>query len=256
MLFMKKIILFLAAIFSTTTFLIAQDNIHSHKEKVPGSDKKNIIKLNLLALSLKNITVEYERKISKKTTLALSGRFMPKSGLPFLSTFQSAINDPITKVQVPNFRTGNFAIMPEIRFYLGHKGAYRGFYIAPFVSYAQYSGNLPYVYADSGSLKTIYLSGDLHAVTGGLMFGSQWKIKKSLYLDWWILGPHYGSSKGSIIGKKSLSPSEQSSLKSELDAVDIPILKTTNSVDANGATVFFKGPWGGIRAGLCLGFRF
>lgn len=253
---MKKIILFLAAIFSTTTFIIAQENNHPTGEKVPVSDKKNIIKLNVLALGLKNITVEYERKISKKTTLALSGRVMPESGLPFLGTFQSAINDPITKLQAANFRTGNFAIMPQVRFYLGHKGAYRGFYIAPFVSYAQYSGNLPYIYADNGSQKTIYLSGDLHAISGGLMFGSQWKIKKSLYLDWWIFGPHYGSSKGSIVGKKTLSPSEQSSLKSELDAVDISFLTTTNSVDANGATVFFKGPWGGVRAGLCLGFRF
>ena len=77
-----------------------------------------------------------------------------------------------------------------------------------------------------------------------------------MYLDWWILGPHYGSSKGSVIGKKPLSPSEQTSLKAELDGIDIPILKTTNSVDANGATVFFKGPWAGLRAGVCLGFRF
>ncbi len=88
------------------------------------------------------------------------------------------------------------------------------------------------------------------------MLGSQWKLKKYLYLDWWILGPHYGASKGSIVGKQSLSPSEQSSLKTELDQIDIPILKTTNTVDANGATVFFKGPWGGVRGGLCLGFRF
>ena len=146
--------------------------------------------------------------------------------------------------------------MPQIRFYLGHKGAYHGFYIAPFFSYAHYTADLPYNYTDSGVNKTIPLAGSVNTITGGLMFGAQWKLGKSIYLDWWIFGPHYGSSNGSISGKQSLSSTEQSALKSDLDGLNIPIVKTTNSVDANGATINFSGPWAGIRSGLCIGFRF
>jgi hypothetical protein len=88
------------------------------------------------------------------------------------------------------------------------------------------------------------------------MFGAQWKIGKSVYLDWWIFGPDYGSSKGSISGTQSLSPSGQSSLKSNMENLNVPLVKTTNVVDANGATLDFTGPWAGIRSGLCIGFRF
>lgn len=245
---MKKLILFFSISLLAAQMLHAQDD--------SPAAKKNLVKINLFALALKNITVQYERQISKKTTLALDVRMMPKGSLPFKSSFQNAISDQTTKDQLNNFKTGNFALMPQVRFYLGRKGAYHGFYIAPFLSYAHYTADLPYNYTDSGVNKIIPLSGNVNTITGGLMFGAQWKLGKSIYLDWWIFGPHYGSSSGSISGKKSLSSSEQTALKSALDGLNIPLVKTTNSVDANGATVNFSGPWAGIRSGLCIGFRF
>jgi len=253
---MKKIILFLAAVLLTTTFLQAQDESATNKKDEQTVSQKNLVKLNLFALGLKNITVQYERVISRKSTIGLTFRVMPKSGLPFKSAFTNAIKDSITTSQIDNFKIGNFAIMPEIRFYLGHKGAYHGFYIAPFVSYAHYTAELPYSYNDNGTNKTIPLSGSVNSISGGLMFGAQWKIGKAVYLDWWMFGPHYGSSNGSISGKQSLSPSEQTNLKSSLDGLSIPIVKTTNTVDANGATLSFTGPWAGIRSGFCIGIGF
>ena len=249
---MKKIILFLVVIIAAAPLLHAQDN----DKMEPQVNQKNLVKLNLLAFTFKSITVQYEREITRKTTVGLTLRAMPNSSLPFRSSIKKLINDPNTESQVDNFKTSNFAFMPEIRFYLGRKGAYHGFYIAPFFSYAHYTGNLPYTYTDSGVNKTIPLSGGNNTITGGLMFGAQWQLGKSFYLDWWMLGPHYGSSNGSISGKKSLSSSEQYALKSALDGISIPLLTTTNSVDANGATVYFKGPWAGVRSGLCIGFRF
>lgn len=253
---MKKIILFAAAVILTAPLLQAQDNSTANTKNEQPDNQKNLVKLNLFALGLKNITVQYERVISKKSTIALSMRVMPKSGLPFKSSIRNAISDPNTKTQVDNFKTGNFAVMPEIRFYLGHKGAYHGFYIAPFASYAHYTAELPYTYNDNGTNKIIPLSGSINTITGGLMFGAQWKLGKAIYLDWWLFGPHYGSSNGSIIGKQSLSPSEQSALKTELNNFSIPLVTTTNTVDANGATLNFKGPWAGVRSGLCIGFGF
>jgi len=250
---MKKIVLSLIAIIATAPLLHAQDG--NKMMSVPNH--KNEIKLNVLALALKNITVQYEREISKKITLGLTARVMPQSGLVFESSYKDVlINDPNTAKQLNDFKTGNFAFMPEVRFYPGHKGAYHGFYIAPFLSYAHYTGDLPYKYDDNGTEKTIPLLGSMNALTGGLMFGAQWNLAKAVYLDWWVLGPNYGSSNGSISGKKSLSSSEQDILKYELDNLDIPLTKTTNTVDANGATVTFSGPWAGVRSGLCIGFRF
>ncbi|RTL58260.1 MAG: DUF3575 domain-containing protein [Sphingobacteriales bacterium] len=250
---LKKIICQLLILFAAVNLYAQADTA---KIEAAFTGQKNLIKVNVFALFLKNITVEYERMVGKKTTLALDVRLMPKSGLPFKASFRSAINNQNTKNQVDNFETGNFAIMPQARFYFSHKGAYHGFYIAPFACYAHYTGDLPYIYNDNGVDKTIPLSGSINTITGGLLFGAQWKIGKTVYLDWWIIGPHYGSSNGSISGRQSLSPSEQSSLKADLDKLNLPLTKTTSTVDANGATLNFSGPWAGIRSGLCIGVRF
>lgn len=88
------------------------------------------------------------------------------------------------------------------------------------------------------------------------MIGAQFKLGKSVYLDWWILGPNYGSSSGKISGQRSLSASEQQSLRDEIDGLDIPLTEFTYTVNGNGATINFDGPWAGLRAGLCFGIRF
>ena len=67
------------------------------------------------------------------------------------------------------------------------------------------------------------------------MLGAQWQLSKALYLDWWILGPNYGNSNGDIAGTKTLSPTEQQSLRDELSMLDIPLTKYTYTVDGNGA---------------------
>lgn len=253
---MKKTVLLFLPILLSTTILHAQTISDNDDSNSTLHEQKNVIKLNLFALALKSVTVEYERRISRKTTVALDLRVMPKSTLPFKSSFESSISDSTTKSQLDNFKTGNFAIMPQIRFYLSRRGAYHGFYIAPFFSYAHYTADVPYNYTDNGVDKTIPLAGTVNTVTGGIMFGAQWALGKTVYLDWWIFGPHYGGSSGSLVGRQSLSSSEQQALQSDFNSLDIPIANTTSTVDANGATLNFSGPWAGLRSGLCIGFRF
>jgi hypothetical protein len=100
------------------------------------------------------------------------------------------------------------------------------------------------------------LSGKLNTLTGGLLIGAQWKLGGRLYLDWWMLGPQYGSADGKLDGKRSLSTDEQRELRLELQDLEIPFAETTTTVDANGARLDIKGPWAGVRAGLNLGIRF
>ncbi|MFZ4769214.1 MAG: DUF3575 domain-containing protein [Ferruginibacter sp.] len=251
---MKKVLFLLFVVFTNSS-------IHAQTEKdsnqnTEGSAKKNIVKLNFPALAFKNFTVQYERAIAKKITLAGTFRLMPKGSIPFKSAFIKAANDPDVERQINNLKVGNMAFMPELRFYLGKRGAFHGFYLAPFANIAKYDADLIFEYDDNVTTKTIPLSGSVNSLTGGLMMGAQWKLSKSLYLDWWILGANYGNSKGDITGKKTLNTSEQQSLRDELASLDIPLTNFTYIVDGNGATLNFKGPWGGIRAGICLGINF
>lgn len=251
---MKKILLLVFATMFATSIWAQQESDKEDKEI--SIMKKNIIKINLPALAFKNITVQYERALSRKTTVAGTFRFMPKGSIPFKSNIIKLADDPELERQLNNVEIGNMAFMPEIRFYLGKKGAFHGFYLAPFASIARYSTNLLFEYDDNGVTKNIPLNGNVNSFTGGLMLGAQWQLSKALYLDWWILGPNYGNSNGDIAGTKTLSPAEQQSLRDELSMLDIPLTKYTYTVDGNGATVNFKGPWAGVRSGICIGINF
>lgn len=251
---MKKILLLVFATMFATSLWAQQESDKEDKEI--SIMKKNIIKINLPALAFKNITVQYERALSRKTTVAGTFRFMPKGSIPFKSNIIKLADDPELERQLNNVEIGNMAFMPEIRFYLGKKGAFHGFYLAPFASIARYSTNLLFEYDDNGVTKNIPLNGNVNSFTGGLMLGAQWQLSKALYLDWWILGPNYGNSNGDIAGTKTLSPAEQQSLRDELSMLDIPLTKYTYTVDGNGATVNFKGPWAGVRSGICIGINF
>ena len=235
----------------------AQDSTTVKQKKDGG---KNLLKINLTAIPLNNYSLMYERKIGRKTSLAVGYRFMKEGGLPLKSNFKTLIDAEELFDRLDQFQTGNTAITPEIRFYMG-KGVFRGFYLAPFARFSKYTAKLPFdfEYDDANGTKeaTIPLEGDLKTITGGLQIGAQWKLSKLIYLDWWILGPQYGTSEGSIKGTMPLSDEMQDGLREQLtDLEDLPLVKVKSEVDANGAKVDFSGPWAGVRAGIALGIRF
>lgn len=254
---MKKLLL---SIFAVVCLFTANANTSDSRDSLKKSDGKNLFKVNLTALPLKTYSVVYERAIGKKTSLGLGFRYYPEDKLPFLDKIESAIDDEDTNKQLRNFKMSNYAITPEIKFYFG-KDVFRGFYVAPFARYAVYSGSLPFEFEGETTEQTIQLNGDIKTITGGLLFGAQWKLSKRIYLDWFILGPHYGSSKGSITGPTDqLSVEDRNHLRDELqDAfqdADIPLVDITTEVNDQKASVNFTGPWAGIRAGISLGIRF
>lgn len=241
---------------ATTAFAQKTDSIRK------TTFNKNAIKLNLLSLPLNNINIEYERQLTKKISVGLGLRYMPKDKIPFVNNISKLLKDDNDNwgERINSAKLGNFAISPTIRLYLG-EGNLKGFYIAPFARFAKYTTTLNYPFdVDNGInlvSESINLSGDLTTITGGLLFGSQFSLSKLITLDWWVFGPQYGTSDGNITGEKSLNEYEQNALRDQLKGLDdLPIVKTNYTVDKNGVTVKIKGPWAGIRAGLSLGIKF
>lgn len=221
---------------------------------------KNFIKTNLTSIALNNYSFQYERVLTKSISFAISYRFMPESNIPFKDKLLSSIgDDEAAEFMLNNSKIGNMAITPEIRFYLG-KGHGRGFYIAPYYRYAKFNTDqffIEYV-DDQGDDQNFKLAGDISSHSGGIMFGAQWTIGKYVCIDWWILGGHFGTSKGELKGISStpLSATEQAEIKDVLEDFEIPLVDTEANVNSNSATMKMDGPWAGIRAGLSLGFRF
>ena len=233
----------------------AKDRDSLENSKVEMDSGKSLLKVNLLSLPLRNFSLAYEYKIGRKVTAGLGLRVMPKGGLPLRNSISNLVDDPDTDRQLDKLKTGNVSFTPEIRFYMG-KQAMRGFYLVPFARISTFTAEMPFEFDISGTTQNMPLSGKLNTFTGGLLIGAQWKLGGKVYLDWWMLGPQYGTSNGLLDGKKALTAQEQTELRRELQDLDLPFGETTTTVDANGARLDIKGSWAGLRAGLCLGVRF
>ncbi len=222
---------------------------------------RNIIKINVTAIVLKNFSFQYERILSKTFSIVLGYRVMPVSTLPFQKIILDQVGDgPETRKTIENFRLSNTAITPEVRFYVGKKGYGKGFYIAPFYRHAEFkSSELDIFYTTPANVQgSIKLSGKLTSNTGGILLGVQRFIGKNIVLDTWIFGPHYGSGTGDFSGTSSrpLTQDEQNGLRDQLNSIDIPLTDKTVSVNASGASLKLDGPWGGLRSGISLGIKF
>lgn len=249
-----------------TSLLICCIMFAAGQDSVPGHNYpygKNLLKLNVTAPILKNYALQYERIINKRVSVALAGRFMPASTLPFKNTVRREVikvDDELITEAFNQALFSNYAITPEVRFYLGKKGYGRGFYVAPYYRLAKYTvKELDYTYQDVPEDITINLKGSLTSHTGGILLGAQWMLGRTVGLDWWIAGPNIGGGKGQLGGRSSqpLDADMQRDVRESLENdLDIPFTRTAVEVNANGADIRLNGPWAGVRAGLLLTFRF
>ncbi|MCY7420346.1 MAG: DUF3575 domain-containing protein [Chitinophagaceae bacterium] len=216
---------------------------------------KNEFKVNLSSFVTKGFGLQYERQIGKKFTIALGYSMIPEGKIAFQSVIEDLVDDP--DIKVGDFRLGTSIITPELRWYVGKKGAFHGFYLAPYGRFSTYTLQIPVSFNSAIDKRTALFDGKLKNSLGGLMLGSNFKLGKRLTLDWWILGAGIGSASGSLIAATPLNALEQKNLKDELDSIDVPFTTIESTVNSNGAIVKTTGSMAGIRGlGLNLGIRF
>ena len=164
-----------------------------------AQEKSNLIKLNLWPLSVGNIALEYERSLNEHLSINGTISYRPKANLPFKSLWESAFDDDNNILGEAKLVA--FSITPEVRFYISNKEVLKGFYIAPFVKYANYSVQTKITVDESNYHREVPISGTLNAFTAGVAVGNQWKLGENIYLDWRIVGPSYGFNNGKFEGK-------------------------------------------------------
>ena len=248
---MKKIILLFC--FIATISINSQANDGKDSSKVITGNK-NLIKINLPTLLIRTYALEYERAIGKKIALSFGYRFMPNGVIPMKDRIIKALDDPDLARQINTFNTSNSALTPQIKFYFG-KDVFKGFYLAPFARIAKYKFDGIFEFDINNTIRTIPLAGELNTFTGGLEIGTQFRIGKAIHLNFHI-GPQFGSSNGDFIGTKTLNAQEQQALRDELEGLDIPFADSQVTVNGNGANLSLSGPWGGLKGGIMLGYRF
>lgn len=214
--------------------------------------RNHVFKINLSSLIARNISVQYEQKLGRRSSLALGLRFQPEGPVPFQDRVKERLDDP--DIKVGEARMSNLAITPEMRFYF-HRSNLTGLYLAPYARFAQYSGKLPITYTGLGTVRTADFEGSFWSLGAGALLGYQWALGRRWVLDLWILGAHAGFADGQLDFRATLFPPEQENLRATLDALDIPFYKIEHDIRNDGGTIRAKGAWGGIRMGVNLGIR-
>ncbi len=249
---MKKMI-------SIAVFAIFVQSLFAQEAKDIQDTKSNIVKLNLFSLPLKNVSVQYERILNKTIGLNLGIRFMPSSKIPGINYLTNKVKKAAF---MQNAKTSNLAITPEAKFYVGKKGYGNGFYIGSYYRFASFGfanfnlNDEKYEFTRRAAIGKGFISS--HSL--GMVLGVQWILgkKKNIILDWTIFGAHYGMSKVNLdaVFNVRLTDEEQAMLKKEIDDKNIPLIKNTTTVNANGIRVKISEPWIGLRSAFSIGIGF
>lgn len=182
-----------------------------------GFSQKNTLKMNLSSLLVNNYSISYERALGKHTSILMNGRFMPNASIPYGNKLQELIKD--SGIDFSQFNLGNTAYTMEFRYYMGKK-AQNGFYLAPYVRKSNFDFALPVtIEIEDPATSTITenkakFTGNLAALSGGLMFGIQKHLSKVFVIDIWLVGAHAGLTTGKVTA--NLNPSINTILQAEL----------------------------------------
>ncbi len=238
------------------------ESVFKIKKNLTSGDftARQVVKLNLSQLALKNISLQYEYGFHKNMSAALGVSFLLPSQVP--STFISDPSNGITET-APTYN--GWAITPEFRFYPGKKEKHQaphGFYLAPFIRYSAFNVNTT-ITSDSTNV-SVGVNIKYSGFTAGLMIGSQWLIGKHFAIDWWILGGGFGSATLQMDASSknaSMSQSDQNQLASDVKSslnnlsgnTSVTVSTTSNSLEATISGL----PKYTVRGfGLCLGYYF
>src|SRR5690606_151132 len=131
---MKKIIFF--------SLSILLSGLAQAQEETSDLERKIMVKLNVIPLTIGSFSADYDYLIASRTTIGTNLTFMPTRCILMLGCFESIIGDEAVSNQLENAELATLSISPHAKFYLG-KGVCRGFYIAPFFRYASHSIQLP-----------------------------------------------------------------------------------------------------------------
>jgi hypothetical protein len=235
-------------------------------EKDPRPYRKNLIKINLAALTmLKSYNFSYEHLLGRKVSFVFGYNKMSEntlSDLPITKRVSDKIFDDDDRIKddLDRIRVSNTAYTAEFRFYGGQFSGARGFYLALYGRYVNTKINYDYEFQANTRTYNVPLKSNLKGYAGGILLGSQFIISRTISLDIYV-GGHYGTIKGDADGPIDLSTMSQQDKTNLRDDIErTTTIRDKQYVDAtvsnSGVTAKVKGPLIGLRGGFSLGIAF
>lgn len=246
-------------------FMAFDSHAQLHCDWYQKDKPQHLLKTNLLGLATGTYNLEYERSFRPNISLGINVSYTPTRHLPFRDRITQSMENPNNIETWQNATFNHFSIAPQARFYFGDRALFTRFYASPYLRYANYKGNftLHYQYTDetgtSVATTNVPVDLSLQTVSAGIAFGLQFNLFSALYLDWKILGTHYGILRGSGNGRSSapLTADIQQTIKNNIENInDFPTYSSESHVTANDVSFSAKGLSAGLTTAISLGYRF
>jgi len=223
------------------------------------NEHPNIVKLSISSWLLypNSIHMGYERVLNENHSIYIFGgynQFPIKLDLGLQNTnFTNARN-----------KTG-YTIGAEFRFYLPKENKYKGphgIYLAPYISYYNFSSNNTLTHTDSsGNKSSASLDMNINLLNVGFELGYQFVIAKRFIIDAEMFGPSftYYSFKADMNGNIAGS-TQNETLQAVLDALKakFPLLNdlTSSKQVYSSGSATEKFPAVGFRYAVSIGYKF
>lgn len=225
---------------------------------------EHLIKTNLLTLPLKTFNLEYERAFSERVTFGVSVNYMPRRDYLFKNRILEEVDERLDKRTIEEGRMNLFSFVPQARFYFGDRETFTRFYFAPYLKFSRYNTDLTLHYQGIQPDNSIHpidipVNGKINTYSIGYSFGLQFNVYRSLFLDWKIIGNHYGVARGKAFGYSEYPiPLEtQTAIRNDVGKLEnIPLYSFDHHIDDHIVEVKPKGIIVGFVTGLSVGYKF
>jgi hypothetical protein len=224
--------------------------------------QENVVKVGLLGIANKNVKLTYERVLTDRMSVQVSGSFLLPRTMPDRFTDALASNDDSgtaggnTNVVSSSVMKG-ISIIPELRIYSKKKeGAPRGFYYGPYFKYSNYSVSY------DGSFEGVKSNvvGSMRTFGFGLQLGSQWLIANRVSIDWHFLAIGFNFNNFGLDYSSNQVGVDFDQWGEEISKglKDIPVIGNKMNFSTTGKGFQINAPFmmPAIRSGLSIGFAF
>ena len=219
--------------------------------------RPNLIKLNISAPIIYNNAImgAYERVLSPNRSINVYGGYC-EFPMP------SIISDNDNLKFINNKQKSGFAIGADYRFYLGKLNKYaapRGVYLAPFMSYYNFTNTRDINYTGGSSPEILETKFNASFFSAGACLGYQFVFKQRFVLDMVMFGPSFTAYKFKVKMDGNIDPDDLS--QATIDIIEalkerfpgLNGITKNEGVSTNGISQFGAI---GFRYSINIGYRF
>jgi hypothetical protein len=244
---MKKVTMFMFAI--TVAFAV--------------NAQQNVAKIGVGSILNSTINLEYERVLNDNSSvLGEIGIGIPADIGDAVFTATGVDGTTAEGITVTEGKASSFYFVGEYRYYTKGEGA-RGFYVAPYLKFSNYSFDITGEYNNTASgISDIpaEINTNMFVATIGAGIGYQWLINDKFAINWNIVG--LGASLNTVNAEFSAADNDvfeewESEVRAFLDEIpsgsniDLSSNNETRTIEGTGGFFFPN-----VRVGVSLGYAF